>query len=185
MNQLNYKAFIGGACCLFSIIIIFLGLFTHGWIIRETEEDGIKIKANMGLRETEGTYGGIKVELDHSDLADESERSKKANDAGLIAYIILWIAFPICFVAMGIGIISGLGKMDGKLGVLSGFFGGFFIILAVILYVIIIPNLRDTDNFGWTFYFVIVGGIIMCFNNYAAIMIGRVVYIINKLCYAN
>ena len=160
MNKVSYRVFIGTACCLFSVVIIFLGLFTHGWIIRESEEDGIEIKANMGLRETEGTYGGIKVEFDNSDLADESERSKKANDAGLTAYIILWIALPICFAAMIIGVIISFGKMNGKFGVISGFSGGFLIILSVILYVIIIPSLRDTDSFGWTFYIVIIGGII-------------------------
>jgi len=49
MNQVNYKAFIGVACCLFSIIVIFLGLFTHGWVIIEGEEDGIPIKLNLSI----------------------------------------------------------------------------------------------------------------------------------------
>ena len=156
-------AFIASGFCLFAIIATFLGLFTNSWVIREIEEeDGSISEIYRGLRESEGWVMGTKVNIDHSDLADitDDERTEKLNVAGLVAYIILWIALPLCIGSLVLSILSGIGIINGTSGFITSLIGGFLIILAVILFVTILPSLRSTDHFGWTFYIVIIGGFI-------------------------
>jgi len=177
----NTKAFIAAGLALVAVIFVFLGLFTNGWA---TGEEG-GFEAGIGLREMETSGGGMSMDFSLSELADLEETANEAgkdiegyeestynqdlNMAGLIAYIVLWIAAITCIGALVFAILGGIGK-SGKLGVQLGFAGGALMLLAAIIWVILKPKLEDPMGIGWTFYIIIVGGVLQCVGG--GLMIG-------------
>ena len=164
IKKWNMKELVAMGMALLVVHIIWLGLFTNSWVTGVGDDDIVgKTEIGIGLRGREEEW------FDHSSVIEELSYMAKDEDykylkdydkAGLIAYVILWVSMGVCIVATVFTILGRLGKMGGKIGMILGFVGGGSILLSVILWVIMIPKLESTMGFGWTFYMVIVGGII-------------------------
>ena len=173
--MVSVRAFIAAGLGTVAVIIIFLGLFTKGWMNAEwggkmgTVEEGNTVteyfvlpgELNMGLREAE-----IKVGVLSSTTVDTSEfegEGKDWDNAGLTVYIILWAALLVCLGAIICAIIGGLDKMSKTPAMALGYIGGGLMILATILYVVIAPKRVegvDEVTYGWSLYLVLIGGVI-------------------------
>ena len=154
-----------------AIHIILLGLFTNSWATKEKEYE-VKIETRIGLREKEIVTGDIRKEFfDLSELVkyEDDDYIKGYNIAGQRAYNILWIALGVCIGAIVLTILGQLGKLNGITGIVMGFIGGGLILLAAVLWLRMIPDLESYMHLGWTFYAVIVGGIIQVVSSFLMI----------------
>ena len=184
--MVNVRAFVALGLSVVAIIFLFLGLFSNGWATGEADFFGAKIEVGYGLREMEMSAMGESMSESLSTLADQEKEANKAmedeedyeemtfaqdmNTAGLIGYIILWVALLACIAAVVFAILSGIGKMSGALGVTFGFIGGVLLLGAGIIWVILKPELESPLGLGWAFYLVIIGGVMQCVGG--GLMIG-------------
>jgi len=154
------KGFVAAGLSVLGVVVIFLGLFTNGWVSADGESEWFgNVEINIGLREWEVNYGGISESGDWDD--SEGEEAEDWDSAGMTVYIILWVTLLVCLGAIPCAILAGLHKMTKIPGMVLGYVGGGLMILAPVLYIIISPKeVYDVEDIGfsWTFYVVIIGG---------------------------
>ena len=192
--MVNIRAFIAAGLALVAVVLVFIGLFSNGWLTGEIEDktfDAI-MELDGGLREAEmtttvgnqsqsegGTYSEAAQDLTDLNASKEQVNYfEDLNTAGSIAYFILWGSVLICIAAIVFAILGAVGKMTGKNGMIIGFAAGVFITVAAILFAVMSPSapdsMKDTiwekASLGWTFYLVIVGGVLQCVGG--GLMIG-------------
>ena len=153
--MVTIRAFIAAGLCAAAVVTILIGLFSNGWQTSSTEESNdfftMSMEMNVGLREIEvvsqfgGESGSESVDL--ADLADEeddyetSDYFKDLNTAGLVTYIILWVAVALCVSTIVFAILGATGVLSGTWGIILGFIGGGSMLVASILYAAMNPSI--------------------------------------------
>ena len=161
------RGFVAAGLGVLAVVAIFLGLFTHGWVTAEWDDNYEETETsfsytergelNIGLLEAEARSGSFSDTFDLSDLKGED---KDWYTGGLITYIILWVGLLLCLGFLPCAILAALHRMSKIPGMILGYTGGGLMLLAAILYMIIPPHkLRGVDevSLGWTFYVVVIG----------------------------
>ena len=158
----NQKAIIPIVTGAIVVVLIFIGLFSKSWVTGDV--GGVDVE--YGLREAKISVSGMSSTRDLSNLADEKEASKDIKDmntAGFTAYIILWSALVLCISAIVFTIIYMVGKMNGKVAMALEYISGGLLFFAIICYLLLTPTFKNNleeFGYGWSFYLVIIGGII-------------------------
>jgi len=158
----NIKSYIAAGLGFLTIIILFLGLFSRGWVISDSDETNSMEWSGLRSIKAKEKSSGFTVEFDWADTPPSSvdrDDWDDANSAGLTTYILLWFALFMTIAAMVLTLISSLGKISATSGMISFFSSGLIITLGVILYVIIFPNFDSSQSWNWAFYLVIFGGL--------------------------
>ena len=114
-------------------------------------------------------YEGL-IETDKKEEEQVVDYYNGMDTVGLITYILLYASLIVCTGAIVFAILGGIGKMSGKTGMIIGFIGGFLILSSAMIFLLLRPsvpeNLKgsmwDEAILGWSFYVVLVGGLIKC-----------------------